>query len=243
MSAHAGTWYWARSWRTKAPWRLSTKVSSSRAMPRPMVMPPISWDRARVSVDDPADREHAEQPRHPHLPGRRRPPRPRRTGRRTRAGRSPLSACHVLGGIGAAHGAGSSLSMSSQALTTAEPQLELVPIEPPARDAGGQRTVAQLHPHPVRWRRAEGPEPRSRVSAVRAPVPMSAAAIRTTKPPLWTSRGRAGTAGAARGTWRRPPRCRSATGPRWRTPGRGSRYGPAEPEGAPRAGSRPGCGS
>ena len=88
-----------------------------------------------------------------------------------------------------------SLSMSSHAFTTADPH-ELVPIEPPARDAGGRA----LSPSSTRTRAAEVSRACAAilVSAVRAPVPMSAAAIRTTKPPsstvavAWDGRRRAG---------------------------------------------------
>ena len=74
--------------------------------------------------------------------------------------------------------------MSSQAFTTADPH-ELVPIEPPARDAvGSALSPSSRRTRPVEVSRACAA---IRVSAVRAPVPMSAAAIRTTNPPSSTA--------------------------------------------------------
>ena len=94
--------------------------------------------------------------------------------------REPGVGRHVRGGVRAAC-ARPFFSSASHAFTTAEPH-DAVPIDPPASEAARQRAVAQLDPDPGR-RRAAGPRAAIWVSAVRAPVPMSAAAIRTTKPP------------------------------------------------------------
>ena len=55
-SALTATWYWARSWLTKSPNSASIVLSSSSAIDRPIVMPPISCERAVPRVDDPARR-------------------------------------------------------------------------------------------------------------------------------------------------------------------------------------------
>ena len=62
-------WYSARSWLATWPSRWSNTLFSCSAIDSPMVMPPMNCDRAVRGLIDPADREHAEQPRHPDLPG------------------------------------------------------------------------------------------------------------------------------------------------------------------------------
>ena len=51
------------------PVRGSTSVSSVSASPIPITMPPRSWLAASLRVDHPADVEHPDPARHPHLAG------------------------------------------------------------------------------------------------------------------------------------------------------------------------------
>ena len=104
---------------------------------------------------------------------------PRRTARRRRgatARRAPRSSSVVS--TVASRGAGSCVSSARHALTTAEPH-DAVPIEPPASAAVGRRCRRS----PSRTCSGSTPSASAAicVSTVRAPVPMSAAAISTVK--------------------------------------------------------------
>ena len=179
-------WYCARSRRTKPPWAWSTTVCSISAMPSPIVMAPMSCDLASVAS---RIRPAANTPS-----GRATRTSPVSASTRTSANCAP-NACRAKPESAATSSAVSALPMpvsffsrSSHAFTTAEPQLAVL-IDPPASQARGR----SLSPSSTRTRSGEVPRVSAAiwVSTVRAPVPMSAAAMRMTKPPSPRRRGRA----------------------------------------------------
>ena len=118
--------------------RRPRRVSSISAIPRPMVMPPMNWERASRRVDDPAGGEHPEQPRHPHLAGARVDAHLGELGAERVPGERRRPAGHVLGSVSArARRRPSFSSVLAAPSPTAEPH-EAVPIEPPASGAAGR---------------------------------------------------------------------------------------------------------
>ena len=185
-------------------------------------MPPMNCERAVLRVDDRGRRRTRRAAANADLAACRCRHGPRRTARRTRGARAGSGALIVVGGVGPTP---RSRRRGDQRLaaprTTAEPQ-EAVPMEPPATAPRRRRCRRS------RARRARASTPSASaaiwVSTVRAPVPMSAAAISTVNVPSalerapwpWTARGR-------RGRSRRRRRCRSASARRGARPGVGSR--------------------
>ncbi len=192
-------------------------------------------------VDDPAGRRTRRAPAG-RAPRRcRRRPAPRRTARRTRAWRTALAAASLVVGRVDVHLRPSPVAQAPRRpSTTAEPQERGA-----HRAAGEHRRPDSLSPIATRTR-SSGTSSASAaiwVSAVRAPVPMSVAAIADVNVPSASARpcavdGRPG--GPGRSTRRR--RCRPASARRGGRPGAG-RGRPSRSARRPRAGRRRGCGS
>ena len=237
-SAQVATWYCARSWPTKAPWLSSTKVSLHQRHAQAHGHAADELRPGQRRVDDPPGGEHTEQPRHPDLAGAGVDVDLGELGAERVPGEVGIGR-HILRGVAAAHG---------RPHSSAGPRTPSPPPNPssrcPSTRRRGRRAAARCRPA----RPGPGPVPAPRasaaiwVSAVRAPVPMSAAAMRTTKPPSWAMHGRPRRLAAGRvggrghaGAGQPPP-----VAARRRAAGRGR---PSRTGGPPRAGRRPGSGS
>ena len=221
-------------------------LSSCSAIASPIVMPPMNCERAVRRVDDAPGGEHAEHARDADLAGvgvdaHLGELRAEGVAREARASAPVTSVGRCRRGHLAA--AAELLAQRAAGRDDADAPRGGARSSRRRRGARGQRAVADLD---ARRARAATPSASAAicVSAVRAPVPMSAAAMRTTKLPSARRRAIAvATAAGRRGRSRRRRPCRCSQRAVAARARRRVAVAPSRSARRPRAGTRRGCAS